>query len=705
MNSEKIRVVGMGIVLLVLVSLFPLKAAAVPELINYQGYLTDAGGNPLNGNVTLTFRIWDADVAGSELWSESHAAVPVARGVFNVVLGASVAISSSLLDGNRYLGVTAGTDSEMVPRVRVTSAPYAIRAGYAENVAAGAVTTSALSDTAVTEAKIAGGSVSSEKLASASVTAEKVASGAVSSDKLVSGAVTETKIASLAVSSDKLANASVTGAKVASGTLTATHLQDGAALAEILDDDGPGSGLNADFLDNLDSSAFALSAHNHDVTYVKLGQTDSISTGMVQNASVTGAKVASGTLTATHLQDGAALAEILDDDGPGSSLNADFLDNLDSSAFALSTHNHDATYVNEGQANSVTTAMVQNGAVTKGKLSAAGGTSGQVLGTDGTSLVWQNSSAGWGLTGNAGTDPDTNFIGTTDNEGLTFKVNNVKVFQIRPTVDSPNIIMGYHENSVIGAKGASIGGGGWIGKPNVVGGNFGTVSGGEWNTVTGTHSTVGGGYLNGAIGSFAIAPGGRENLAQGDFSFAAGRKARAQNLGCFVWGDSTDAFIDCINDNRWMARASGGVYFYTNSTLTSGAYVSAGGSGWNTISDRNLKENFASVDGKTILARLSEVPISTWNYKSQDSSIRHMGPVSQDFVAAFGLGESEKHINTIDLDGVALAAIQGLFQIVKEKEAEIERIAKENRELREAIQEINRRLEGVILPVASLVTK
>ncbi len=65
------------------------------------------------------------------------------------------------------------------------------------------------------------------------------------------------------------------------------------------------------------------------------------------------------------------------------------------------------------------------------------------------------------------------------------------------------------------------------------------------------------------------------------------------------------------------------------------------------------------------------MPLSTWNYKAQDDSIRHMGPMAQDFRAAFGLGVSDKLIDTIDPDGVALAAIQGLHSLVQEKDAEI----------------------------------
>jgi hypothetical protein len=69
----------------------------------------------------------------------------------------------------------------------------------------------------------------------------------------------------------------------------------------------------------------------------------------------------------------------------------------------------------------------------------------------------------------------------------------------------------------------------------------------------------------------------------------------------------------------------------------------------------------APVDPQQILVKLAQVPVSTWNYISQDPAIRHMGPMAQDFYAAFGVGEDDKHITTVDADGVALAAIQGLY--------------------------------------------
>jgi hypothetical protein len=79
----------------------------------------------------------------------------------------------------------------------------------------------------------------------------------------------------------------------------------------------------------------------------------------------------------------------------------------------------------------------------------------------------------------------------------------------------------------------------------------------------------------------------------------------------------------------------------------------------NPPSDRALKANFGDVDPGDVLARVVALPISTWQYRSDERS-RHLGPTAQDFRAAFGLGGGDTTIATVDADGVALAAIQGL---------------------------------------------
>jgi hypothetical protein len=81
-------------------------------------------------------------------------------------------------------------------------------------------------------------------------------------------------------------------------------------------------------------------------------------------------------------------------------------------------------------------------------------------------------------------------------------------------------------------------------------------------------------------------------------------------------------------------------------------------------SDRNAKENFASVSPLEVLNKVITIPITMWNFKDLKDG-RHMGPMAQDFYAAFGVGPDVKHIATVDADGVALAAIQGLNQKVE----------------------------------------
>ena len=89
--------------------------------------------------------------------------------------------------------------------------------------------------------------------------------------------------------------------------------------------------------------------------------------------------------------------------------------------------------------------------------------------------------------------------------------------------------------------------------------------------------------------------------------------------------------------------------------------LGSGDTSWNVLSAKDSKENYTHVDAVHILEQVVELPIERWNYKHQDDSVKHIGPYAEDFHAAFGLhGESNRTISSQDLDGVALAAIQGL---------------------------------------------
>ena len=248
-------------------------------------------------------------------------------------------------------------------------------------------------------------------------------------------------------------------------------------------------------------------------------------------------------------------------------------------------------------------------------------------------------------------------------------------------------------------QGATIGGG----VQNTASGDYATVCGGGrvvdyGNMASGSYSAVGGGWMNEASARSAVVSGGRDNLASGTYSavsggedneargshsFAAGRRAMAVHDGSFVWGDSqpgVTAKASSVAD-EFNVYASGGARFFSSSAATTGVLLAPGGGSWTAVSDRAAKENVAPVDAQAVLEAVVAMPITTWNYREQSDSIRHMGPMAQDFYAAFGLGLGETTIDTIDPDGVALAAIQGLH-------AQMEGLRAENAELRQRLGQL-----------------
>ena len=106
---------------------------------------------------------------------------------------------------------------------------------------------------------------------------------------------------------------------------------------------------------------------------------------------------------------------------------------------------------------------------------------------------------------------------------------------------------------------------------------------------------------------------------------------------------------------------------------------------FNTTSDRNAKEQFAPVDSREILEQVASLPISRWNFKTGEKT-RHLGPMAQDFYVAFKVGTDDRHIATVDEEGVALAAIQGLNQKLNEKDAEIRNLEQRLADLEQTVK-------------------
>ncbi len=104
-------------------------------------------------------------------------------------------------------------------------------------------------------------------------------------------------------------------------------------------------------------------------------------------------------------------------------------------------------------------------------------------------------------------------------------------------------------------------------------------------------------------------------------------------------------------------------------------------------SDQNAKQQFAAVDPAVILNRLAEMPITTWSYKADGKQVRHIGPMAQDFSTAFGVGADDKHIHTIDANGVAFASIQALYQMIQERDGQIAELRAEIEALKNQSQQ------------------
>jgi hypothetical protein len=216
--------------------------------------------------------------------------------------------------------------------------------------------------------------------------------------------------------------------------------------------------------------------------------------------------------------------------------------------------------------------------------------------------------------------------------------------------------------------------------------------------------------------------------------------------GAFVWADSQSGAYSSDRNNQFKIRAGGGVVMdvtgssglnpaalYVNSTSANGVglYVTEsssdaaivvnnagtadlikgfnGGGGavfevihsgavnapaFNLTSDRNAKENFQALNPEQVLEKVASLSVSQWNYKADQKDVQHVGPMAQDFHAAFGLnGDDDKHISVVDEGGVALAAIQGLNQKVDDQKAELRQKETEITELKQRLA----RLEQIIL--------
>jgi hypothetical protein len=624
--------------------------AGFSDTISFQGRLLDNDGNPVDGSPMMTFRLYTQAEGGAHVWEDAYN-VPVANGLFN----ADLAVPSSLFDGQAlWLGVRVEGDAqEMVPRQQLLPAPYALYAKSAANAGSGA------------GAWLLGGNADTTPGADVLGTTDTVSLtlvvDAIPALRLEPGAVPNL------VGGDRAnwVSAGVTGAVIGGG----------------------GSGSDPHWVGGNYGTV------GGGVGNVASNSNTTVGGGVSNTAGGPDATVGGGSENAA----GGYRSAI---GGGGSNTASGYAATVAGGSYITATGDYAAA--GGGWRNVVTASYATIGG---GRINTASSYAATVSGGDGNTA-----SGSYAATVAGGSD------NTAEGDVAT-----VGGGQQNDATGAVATIAGGRCNKVDGVFG-TIAGGGMSGDPfctygNSVTDNGGAIGGGgdnqagDGSTDTGnaTYATVSGGYSNTASGSYATIPGGQNNAAQGDYSFAAGYRAQANHLGSFVWSDARSVTDFTSQHNyQFRARAFGGFRFedgedlwvemaYLPSspiTTSTGAYLSGGGV-WTNSSDRNLKENFEPVDGQDVLDRLAELPISTWNYKTGNPDVRHMGPVAQDFYTIYGLGEDDRHIAALDAAGVALAAIQGLYAENQALETEVAALKDENGNLQEEVADLEARVAAL----------
>lgn len=171
-------------------------------------------------------------------------------------------------------------------------------------------------------------------------------------------------------------------------------------------------------------------------------------------------------------------------------------------------------------------------------------------------------------------------------------------------------------------------------------------------------SSLATGFFTTASGNASFASGGSV-IAGGENSVALGHAVVAAD-GTFIFGDNTQLVSWDGNPNEFDVRASGGIRLRSAADLSTGCDLPAGSGVFNCTSSRDLKTDFVPVDDDALLREIAAVPVTTWRYKTEAQPVRHLGPMAQDFRAAFGLGTNETSIGLLDISGVTFAGVQAL---------------------------------------------
>ena len=664
---------------IITVNIQPSTGFAQGTAFTYQGRLND-GGSPANGSYDLQFALFDAATGGHQVGGTvTNLAAGVTNGLFITTIDFGRVFTGSALW--LQIGVetngSGGTFTRLNALQPLTPTPYAIYASSA--------------DAATTANGVSAGSVTGAGIASGQVV--KSLNGLADGVTLSPGAnVTITPSGN-----------TLTIASTAAGG-------GGGSNSWSLTGNSGTSPANGNFLGTLDNQPLELHVNGLRVLRLEPGTSGlpNVIGGAANNAvagGVHGAAIGGGAGNGAGGQYSTVGGGIYNyAGGPGSFVGGGGYDGYSSYG---NTANGNASTVGGGIDN-----QAMNYYATVG-----GGSQNQATGVFATVGGGNYNTAGGGDDSTVGGGANNNADGDSS------------------TVGGGNGNTAYDDYSTVGGGNGNTAGGSYStvggGAGNGAGGNYSTVPGGSGNYAGGTYSFAAGQQAsannqgafvwadsqNGTFAStannqFAVrAAGGAVFVTSGAGMTLDGQPVLTPNVYTSLsFGSATRQMLNLYGSTYGIGVQAGTLFFRSDAT-----YASSGDFSWfrggtfnngqnqpgsggaemmrldhlgnlnvsnNVVahslilaSDRNLKSNFMPVNTQEVLAKVAALPITAWDFKSE-AGVQHIGPMAQDFYAAFNVGSDDKHIAVVDESGVALAAIQGLNQklqdTVKQKDSEIQ---------------------------------